>query len=145
MTWEIHPAQDEQDVRRCWPVFRELRQNISSEELFIDRWKRQRDEGYRIVFIEEDGDVQAVGGYRIIHSMAWGRILYLDDLAALTARHGTGLGAAILGYVQAEASRSGCEAVHLDTGYHRHRAHKTYLRNGFELNSHHLEWKVAAS
>jgi hypothetical protein len=32
--------------------------------------------------------------------------------------------------------------VHLDTGYHRQAAHKAYLRNGFELNCHHLAWKV---
>ena len=143
MLWEVHTAREEEDVRRCWPVFRELRQNISSAELFVERWKRQREEGYQIVFIEEDGDVRAVGGFRILHSMAWGRILYLDDLAALAARHGTGLGTAILTYVQEEARRSGCEAVHLDTGYHRHRAHKAYLRNGFVLDSHHLQWKVA--
>lgn len=142
MTWQINPAADEQEVRRCWPVFRELRLNITSEEEFVARWKRQRDEGYQIVYLERDGEVQAVGGYRLVHSMAWGRILYLDDLAALTEHHGKGLGAAVLEHVQQEARRLGCEAVHLDTGYHRHRAHRTYLRNGFELSCHHLEWKV---
>lgn len=142
MTLAIYPALEERDVRRCWPVFRELRRNIPTEEEFIQRWKRQRDEGYHIVFAEQDGEVRAVGGYRVLHSMAWGRFLYLDDLAALADHHGKGLGAAVLQYVQEEARRQGCETVHLDTGYHRKRAHKTYLRNGFELNSHHLEWKV---
>ncbi|MCX4745046.1 GNAT family N-acetyltransferase [Kitasatospora sp. NBC_01287] len=142
MAWEIHPAPEEADVRRCWPVFRELRQNIPTEEMFVARWKVQRDEGYRIVYLEQDGEVRAVGGYRIVHNMAWGRILYLDDLAALTEHQGEGLGTAILEYVQGEAVRHGCDAVHLDTGYQRNRAHRAYLRNGFELSSHHLEWKV---
>lgn len=142
MTWEIRLAGTEEDVRRCWPVFRELRQNIASEELFIERWKQQRDEGYRIVYIEQDGAVLAIGGYRVQHSMAWGRHIYLDDLAALSDLHGTGLGTAILQYLQEEARRLDCEAVHLDTGYHRHRAHKAYLRNGFRLHCHHLLWQV---
>jgi GNAT superfamily N-acetyltransferase len=142
MSWEVRLAANEDDVRRCWPVFRELRANIPTEELFIERWKRQHDEGYRIVYVEHDGRVAAVGGYRVLHSMAWGRFIYLDDLAALSEQHGTGLGTAILEYVQGEARRLGCEGVHLDTGYHRHRAHKAYLRNGFELNCHHLSWKV---
>jgi GNAT superfamily N-acetyltransferase len=142
MSWEIHSAREEDDVRRCWPVFRELRQNIPTEEEFVERWKRQVPEGYQIVYIEEDGAVQAIGGYRVLNSMAWGHIIYLDDLAALATRHGDGLGSAILTYVQAEARRLGCEAVHLDSGYHRQRAHKTYLRNGFVLSSHHIQWKV---
>ncbi|MBM0274294.1 GNAT family N-acetyltransferase [Micromonospora tarensis] len=142
MAWEVREARDEHDVRRCWPVFRELRENITVEDDFVDRWKRQRDEGYRIVFIERAGEVQAVGGFRILHSMAWGRFLYLDDLAALTDQHGAGLGTAILRFVQDEARREGCAAVHLDTGYQRHRAHKAYLRNGFILNTHHLVWEV---
>ncbi len=141
----VQAARESDEVRRCWPVFRELRQNISSEEVFVERWKRQRDEGYQIVFIERDGEVRAIGGYRVLHSMAWGRILYLDDLAVLTSHHGTGLGTAILEYVQAEACRQDCDAVHLDTGYHRRRAHKAYLRNGFELSAHHLEWKVVGN
>jgi GNAT superfamily N-acetyltransferase len=144
MSWEIRNAEEEKDVRRCWPVFRELRENISSEDELIARWRRQLDEGYRIVFIEADGEVQAVAGFRIVNTMAWGRALYLDDLAALTAHRGAGLGTALLRYVQEEARRCGCESVQLDTGYHRHQAHKAYLRNGFLLECHHVAWKVAS-
>ncbi|MFD4176255.1 MULTISPECIES: GNAT family N-acetyltransferase [Streptomyces] len=142
MTWEIHTARNEADVRRCWPVFRELRPHIASEDEFVGRWKVQRDEAYRIVFLEQDGEVRAAAGFRIVHSMAWGRAVYLDDLCALTEHQGAGLGRAVLGFVQDEARRLGCGAVHLDTGYHRRRAHRTYLRSGFELSLHHLEWKA---
>ncbi|KND37812.1 hypothetical protein IQ60_01925 [Streptomyces europaeiscabiei] len=142
MAWEIHTARNEEDVRRCWPVFRELRPHIASEDEFVGRWKVQQDEAYRIVFLEQDGEVRAAAGFRIVHSMAWGRAVYLDDLCALTEHQGAGLGRAVLGFVQDEARRLGCGAVHLDTGYHRRRAHRTYLRSGFELSLHHLEWKA---
>jgi GNAT superfamily N-acetyltransferase len=144
MTWQVRDAHGEDDVRRCWPVFRELRPDISSEESFIERWKRQRDEGYRVAFIEEDGDVRAVAGFRIVNTMAWGRCIYLDDLAVHVQRHGVGIGTAILNFVQEEARRTGCESVQLDTGYHRHKAHRAYLRNGFTLDSHHVQWKVSS-
>ncbi|MFD5208307.1 GNAT family N-acetyltransferase [Streptomyces anulatus] len=142
MAWEIHTARNEEDVRRCWPVFRELRPHIASEDEFVGRWKVQQDEAYRIVFLEQDGEVRAAAGFRIVHSMARGRAVYLDDLCALTEHQGAGLGRAVLGFVQDEARRLGCGAVHLDTGYHRRRAHRTYLRSGFELSLHHLEWKA---
>ncbi|MET9614941.1 GNAT family N-acetyltransferase [Kitasatospora indigofera] len=142
MSWDIREALDEGEVRSCWPVFRELRLNIPSEELFVDRWRNQRAEGYRIVLLEREGEVQAVAGFRILHSMAWGRILYLDDLGALSDQHGGGLGTALLRHVQQLARDAGCEAVHLDTGHQRHRAHRAYLRNGFVFDSHHLQWRV---
>ncbi|GGY39902.1 hypothetical protein GCM10010342_28700 [Streptomyces anulatus] len=88
MTWEIHTARNEEDVRRCWPVFRELRPHIASEDEFVGRWKVQQDEAYRIVFLEQDGEVRAAAGFRIVHSMARGRAVYLDDLCALTEHRG---------------------------------------------------------
>jgi GNAT superfamily N-acetyltransferase len=132
------------EVRRCWPVFSELRPNISSEASFIERWMRQRHEGYRIVFIEENGGVRGVAGFRIVNTMAWGRFIYLDDLAVLEEHHGAGLGTALLNFVQEEARRARCASVQLNTGYHRHRAHRTYLRNGFTFDSHHAQWIVSA-
>ncbi|MER5276884.1 GNAT family N-acetyltransferase [Streptomyces sp. NPDC002809] len=143
--WRIAEAETEREIRRCWPVFRELRQNIPDEELYVDRWRQQRAEGYRISFLEREGEVLGIAGYRLVNSMAWGRIIYLDDLGVLEEKRGEGLGAALLGHVKKEAYGLGCEAVHLDTGYHRKRAHRTYLRNGFELDSHHLTWEVAGT
>jgi GNAT superfamily N-acetyltransferase len=77
-----------------------------------------------------------------MNMMAWGKVLYLDDLIALPAQQGRGWGSALLAWLQEQARAWHCDAVHLDTGYQRHAAHKAYLRNGFELNCHHLAWKV---
>lgn len=139
---DIRTASEEDDVRRCWPAFRELRPHIQSEEEFVARWRAQIAEGYRIIYIDQDGRVPAAAGYRFLTTMAWGRILYLDDLVAMESAQGVGLGAALLRFLQDEARRLGCDAVHLDTGYQRHRAHKTYMRNGFRMDCMHLAWKV---
>lgn len=139
---EIHVAQSEADVRSCWPPFHELRPNLQSEEEFVDRWRSQQTEGYRIVYVKENGAVRAAAGYRLLHTMAWGHILYIDDLIALQISHRTGLGTLLLQHLQAEARMIGCDAVHLDTGYQRHLAHRAYLRNGFHIDCHHMAWKI---
>lgn len=99
-------------------------------------------EGYQIVYIEEGDVMVAAAGFRVMHTMAWGKILYLDDLVALGTRQGQGLGTTLLKWLQQEARDRHCAAVHLDTGYQRHAAHRSYLRNGFQLNCHHLAWDV---
>jgi GNAT superfamily N-acetyltransferase len=135
-------AESEADVRLCWPAFHELRSHLLSEEDFVARWRRQIAEGYRIVYVAEKGVVAAAAGYRFLHTMAWGHILYVDDLVALPAFQRCGLGSLLLQYLQAEARKAGCAAVHLDTGYQRHLAHRSYFRNGFHLHCHHMAWAV---
>jgi GNAT superfamily N-acetyltransferase len=139
---DIRIAREEDEVRRCWPAFQELRPHLRSEEEFIARWREQAGEGYQVAYIVEGDRVPAAAGYRLMSTMAWGRILYLDDLVAVEASHGSGLGTALLQFLQGEARRLGCDALHLDTGYQRHRAHRTYLRNGFRMDCMHLAWKV---
>lgn len=77
-----------------------------------------------------------------MNTMAWGKIIYLDDLIALQDMRGRGFGSNLLVWLQERAREQKCDGVHLDTGYMRHAAHKAYLRNGFHLNCHHLAWEI---
>jgi len=137
---QIHHAETEADVRLCWPAFRELRPHLRSEEKFVERWRKQRNEGYRIIYVVEKESVAAAAGYRFFSTLAWGDVMYIDDLIALEAFQRTGLGTLLLRYLQAEARQAGCSSVQLDTGYHRHLAHRSYLRNGFHFDCHHMAW-----
>ena len=142
---DIHIAQDEASIRRCWSVFHELRPHLESEDEFIERWRKQSNEGYEIAYVENGNTVVAAAGYRFLNTMAWGHILYLDDLVATQTSHRTGLGTLLLQYVQSKARERGCDAVHLDTGYQRHLAHRAYLRNGFHIHCHHMAWRAAGA
>ena len=130
----------DEEALRCWPVLRELRPHVDDQGDFLRRWRTQASEGYQLVYVESAGQVVAVAGYRVLTTMAWGRIVYIDDLVALPVVHGGGFGALLLRHIKSVAAELGCDAVHLDTGYQRHAAHLSYLRNGFELVCHHMSW-----
>lgn len=143
----IEPARTEDDVRACFPLFRELRPFLD-EDTFLSRWRRQRDENYEIVFVRDlggdadgSGEIVAAAGFREMTTMAWGHVLYLDDLIALPTHRGRGLGSLLLRFLQDETVRRGCDQLHLDTGYTRHAAHRSYLRNGFDIVCHHMAWE----
>jgi GNAT superfamily N-acetyltransferase len=139
---DVRIAREESEVRRCWKAYKELRPHLHSEDELVERWRVQTREGFQIVYIPEGDTVPAAAGYRFLNTLAWGYILYIDDLVAIAARHRTGLGTTLLQYLQEEARRVGCDAVHLDIGYLRHLAHLAYLRNGFRFDCHHLSWEV---
>jgi GNAT superfamily N-acetyltransferase len=138
---EILHAQEEDAVRQCWNVFKELRPHLTETE-FVRRWRRQNAEGYRLVYLKSEMVVVAAAGFRILNTMAWGKIIYLDDLVALASHHGRGWGSRLLQWLQETARQNECSGIHLDTGFQRFAAHKAYLRNGFRLNCHHLAWNA---
>ncbi len=71
-----------EQIRRCHPVIRELRPLFQEPEQFVERVLRQHKEGYQLAFLESEGEVCAVAGYRFLESLFSGKFLYVDDLVA---------------------------------------------------------------
>jgi GNAT superfamily N-acetyltransferase len=129
--------EDANKVRACFRLFLALRPHLVEQE-FVDQLRRQAGEGYRVAFIEIDGSPVAAAGYRFAHFLAWGKVLYIDDLITDPLRKHKGLAGSLLDWLVAEATKGKCDAVHLDTGYARNDAHRLYLNKGFILNCHHM-------
>jgi GNAT superfamily N-acetyltransferase len=51
---------------------------------------------------------------------------------------GRGYASQLLDWLVGHAQAQRCDAVHLDTGYGRHDAHRLYLKVGFELQCPHV-------
>jgi GNAT superfamily N-acetyltransferase len=127
------------DARALFPLFRQLRPHLVDEHAFLERVARQEAQGYSMLAVEADGAFVAAAGFREAEFLAWGRVLYIDDLVTDPDRLGEGHAGAALDWLIAHARARGCNAVHLDTGYQRHAAHRVYLRKGFELDCHHMK------
>jgi GNAT superfamily N-acetyltransferase len=135
---QIKILNSEQEVRRCYPIMKVLRPHLS-EELFINNYQTQTLQHYKIaVVIDESGDYCALAGYRFCNFMAWGKLIYLDDLITDPAKLRRGYAGALLDWLEEEGKRNHCDALHLDSGYQRLDAHRLYLKKGWILNSHHF-------
>lgn len=132
---------DIQALRGCYEVFSCLRPHLDEGE-FIRRVSKQREEGYDIAYIESSRHIVAASGYRIAHFLAWGKVLYIDDLITRPDCKRQGLGGALLYWLVERGRQLGCDEVHLDTGYQRHDAHRLYLKSGFTLGAHHVSLKL---
>lgn len=125
-------------IQACFPCFQELRPHLTNITQFANQILSQQQEGYQIAFIMDAGAVAACIGYRYLTTLAWGRILYIDDLITHPTYRGKGYGRQLLQHTIQLAKTTNCHQVHLDTGYMRHDAHRVYLNQGFNLNCHHL-------
>jgi GNAT superfamily N-acetyltransferase len=130
-----------QETYLAYPAALELRPHLSSLEAFVQQVnEEQRPEGYRLVgsFEDEMEEAAAIAGFRTAHSLAWGYYLYVDDLSTRAAFRRRGHGANLMQWVAEEARRLGCVQLHLDSGVHRHEAHRLYLNERMDITAHHF-------
>lgn len=137
----IQKAKTDGEVLACYPVVAQLRSHVEEHE-FLERVRDQQQAGYELVFIEEEGRVVAVAGYRISNSLAWGKFLYVDDLVTAGLERSTGHGQSLIDWLLATAVDRKCDSFHLDSGVQRHAAHRFYLRNRMSISSHHFSMQV---
>ena len=122
---------------------RALRTQLSDRAVFVsDVDEMLRPAGYRLVgaFEGTDADALAVAGFRVSHSISWGRHLYVDDLSTLPQARRRGYARALLDWIVEEARSHGCEQLHLDSGvvFERVDAHRLYLNAGMWISAHHF-------
>jgi GNAT superfamily N-acetyltransferase len=132
---------DRGETAAAFEAMRALRPHLADERELVRRVDRQRTEGYRLVAaVEDDGSVGAVAGFRVHDTLAFGRILYIDDLSTLPAARRRGYGRALLDWCAYEGRRLGCDAVHLDSGVgaDRQDAHRLYFNAGMRISAHHF-------
>ena len=133
--------QNKHELQACFDAFKVLRPHID-ETIFIEQVTRQQQQGYRIIAIKVDNTVVSAAGFRFGEHLAWGKILYIDDLTTLPKHRGNRYAERLLDWLINHAKEKNCNELHLDTGYQRHSAHRLYLKKGLELKSHHLSMEL---
>jgi GNAT superfamily N-acetyltransferase len=116
-----------------------LRDHLSEEE-FRKLFRDAYDEGpFRIAALYDDGECRALAGYRIYTNLAAGKHLYVDDLITLPDGRSRGYGKALNAYLIDKAKAAGCGTIELDSGTHRHDAHRFYFRERYAISSFHFK------
>ena len=106
---------------------------------FVGRVQIQQAEGYQLAFLEGEGVVVAVAGFRL-QTLLWsGRALYVDDLVTDAASRSQGHGGMMLNWLIALAREAECTTFMLDSGTHRHEAHAFYFRHGLRISDFHFK------
>ncbi|HWY41655.1 MAG TPA: GNAT family N-acetyltransferase [Chthoniobacterales bacterium] len=131
-----------EELHRCYPVMRELRTHLPDEKKFLERVARQKKQGYQLAFLESDGEIRAVAGYRFLDSLFSGRNLYVDDLVTRDSDRSHGYGGQLLDWLIGEARSNNCETLELDSGVQRFDAHRFYFSKRMSISSYHFRIKI---
>jgi GNAT superfamily N-acetyltransferase len=137
MVMTVRVAESDAELRRISAVLRQLRPAFD-EPALTAQIKEQMRSGYRIAYVESGDRVLCVAGFVVGSKLAWGKHVYVDDLVTAEDQRSKGAGAAMIDWLKSYAREHGCRELHLDSGVQRFAAHRFYLREGFNIASHHF-------
>jgi GNAT superfamily N-acetyltransferase len=138
---QIKLADSDADLRRCFAVMRQLRSQ--DEETFVTQARRQMaNERWRLAYVEDDGEVVALAGFRLLECLHSGKTLYVDDLVSREDRRSKGHGETLMRWLEDRARTTGCQTFSLDSGTQRTDAHRFYFRIGLVVSSFHFAKKL---
>jgi ribosomal protein S18 acetylase RimI-like enzyme len=121
---------NDQDCIACYAVMRVLRPHLDGQKTFVAQFRRQSQQGYRLLAAWLGQQVVALAGYRLQENMMYGRFAYIDDLVVAPGTRSQGLGQQMIEAVREEAKRQRCDNLVLDTALANALAQRFYFRQG---------------
>lgn len=126
-----------EDFQSVLDILLQLRPQYTFETL-EKQINRQQKQGYNIVYVKLDNEVLAVAGFFIGEKLAWGKHIYIADLVTNESCRSKGVGAFLINWFKEYCRELGCTQLHLDSGIQKFSAHRFYLRERFNIASHHF-------
>jgi ribosomal protein S18 acetylase RimI-like enzyme len=132
----IQLAATDRHILDCFPIVQQLGRNLTIET-FLPQVQCQQQQGYQLAFGIIDDQVIAIAGFQIAESLAWGKFLYIYDLAVDEPRRSQGQGQQLFEWLVNYGQQQCCTQIHLDSGVQRFAAHRFYHRQGKRIVNHH--------
>jgi len=123
-------------LKKADAVHRQLRTALPAD--YEATMKRVFAGGGRMCVAADGSQVAGVAVYRLYENTFNGLQLYVDDLVTDEKRRSSGVGHALLAYLEWKARKAGCDNLALDSGTQRQQAHKFYFREGMVVTSFHF-------
>jgi GNAT superfamily N-acetyltransferase len=120
-------------LARAESVHRQLRPKLPAD--YAAKMKTVFSEGGEMCVAIDGGQVTGVAVYRQFENTHVGRRFYVDDLVTDEGRRSTGVGKALIAWLENEARKRGCPGLDLESGTHRTHAHRFYFREDFLITS----------
>jgi len=135
----IQLAVSDEEITSTFRLMKQLRPHLA-EETYLSKIRRlQSEQGYRLAVLFEDGQARAAAGYRFCDNLAWGKSMYVDDLITDSESRSQGYAKRLFDWLEEEIEKRGCSMMHLDSGVHRHDAHRFYLNRKMKISCHHFD------
>ena len=131
---------DEKLLRSAESVHRQLRPHLPPD--YPARMKQVFGSGAEMAVAIVNGEVAGITVFRVVEKTFSGRELYCDDLVTDEKKRSTGVGHALIAYMEKVGRERKCDVLALDSGTQRQQAHKFYFREQMPITAFHFTKKL---
>ena len=121
-------------------VHRQLRPHLPED--YVARMKEVFGSGAEMAVAIVGSQVAGIAVFRILEKTFTGRELYCDDLVTDEKQRSTGVGHALIAYMEKVGRERHCDTLALDSGTQRQQAHKFYFREQLPITAFHFSKKL---
>lgn len=136
--FRIAPAETDSEILACLALLKQLRPHLESGPEGLAKIRRQMEQGYRLTASYKGHEPLALAGYRFLENTVRGATLYVDDLVTDANERSKRHGEALIAALAEEAREAGCTALVLDSSVSNAKAHRFYLKAGFDIVGFHF-------
>jgi GNAT superfamily N-acetyltransferase len=134
----IEPAQTDAQIASTFDVMVQLRPTLERAAYVPLIRSLMASDGFRLVRMVDEEEVRAVAGYRIMHMLYCGRLLYVDDFVTDARVRSRGYGPRLLDWLKDTGCEQGCAELQLISRVVREQAHRFYFREGLGIERFHF-------
>jgi len=133
ITDDAHAVIEPGWLARAQAVHRQLRPQLPPD--YAQKMQGIFDGGGEMCVAVIGEEVVGVAVFRSFENTHAGRKFYVDDLVTDERHRSSGVGRALIAFLERLAQSRGGESIELDSGTHRVDAHRFYFREGFVITS----------
>jgi GNAT superfamily N-acetyltransferase len=133
ITDDSHAVVEPDWLARAEAVHRQLRPQLPAD--YVAKMQRIFDGGGEMCVAVIESAVVGVAVFRSFENTHVGRKFYVDDLVTDERHRSSGVGRALIVFLEHLSRSRGAESIELDSGTHRTDAHRFYFREGFVITS----------
>lgn len=125
------------EIDSTYLVMRQLRPRLDEATYFEQIDCLIKTECYRMFAVYDELD-RCIGviGFQILNRLSLGKILYIADLVVDEKFRSLKIGEQLLEIAKAIAKNVNADAIVLESGAQRKRAHQFYFNNGYDMESY---------
>lgn len=131
----------EEEIKYCYKVMQQIREDLTEND-FLLAISKQIKNGYQVVYVTENNQIICVAGFNILQKLSWGKYLYIEDFVTDKSVQLFEAGKALFDFIKIYAKQQNCKSIHLDSSVIRVEAHKFYLSQNMQIDSHHFSIKL---
>lgn len=137
MTAAIRELTTPKELAGIYPLIRTLNPKIT-KKTFASQLRAMREKGYRCIAAFDGGEMVGLCGIWTGTKFWCGDYIEIDNFIVREDWRGSGIGKALVAWVEEEGRRLGCRLSMLDSYVTAHHAHRFYFKAGYVILGYHL-------